>query len=1541
MRGTLPPGPSEAARKLDRIELRIETLRLEIEATTGSEEQAALLYELGSLYEHQLGRPQDAVAQYKAARDRCADFQPAWLAEARLIERIKGKPGLEILCTEQAESAESAALEAAALLDVALCSADWPAARNALRESIALAPRPTTAALILEWLADAQDDREAQLEALTAQAKDASEPTLQAALFLDLALCQLDLGRTDEALQSLESASASPALTWQARNLQVRVARSTQRWPVFIRAATELAKLLEAADHEPHGPPDPLAVPTPAEDRLCLAALLWQEAAQALGAHEAKPLEAVHALGIATRYFPDDQLLRQDQLRWEERAGLSPDEGEASHWFRELAADDPFFVAQEIRRALTAESSERAAATLRTLAARHPDSALAAAAWDVALCKAGAHAERANGWVGRAQNQRGERRARLLWRAAQTLSEIAEAEDEALELYRAAAEAADVSRARVLREAYGLALRTKRFELAAEFCEALLDFDLDEAEQSALLHSRYTLTAELGLAAEARAQLSEALNDGAAEHWAPFVARAQAVSSSDPLLLARAHEALCEKASESRALAHLCAAGRAYAQARSWEGAERVLRQALELRPEDAYASAMLLGVLRDSGELEQMMSLAEASPDSLSEPEQMLRSLLRAGEVAERASQVHTAQRAYEEAIRIAPGSTRGAQALLELGRRHDLPDARATAYATLSATATDAQTARRYAMLRADALDLGLGQSQEAATLYESALAHEETALSAALALLTMPQQGSLEIQRAEAYALLSEHIPLEHRMVFDEDAMRMAMAEVGEAEHSFATRYLQTYRTLEAEEEAGEAWLSLADLAPSDALTASVRLQGLRVKSLLCGAEAADELFMLAQQTGHLADETLEAATVVDEALGPGDDAELRADALQHRLQHAGALTRAALDAAHCRALIDADRGAQALPTLLAAADERPEDLSLWESLRSAARQAGQWALVARACEHLANVVTGTLRADLLEEAGSVRLDYLAQETQAEDLFRRALREHPEREVAFRRLHDLLARKQDTEGLDALVAGRLQHLGDHGDRLRLLYERARLLRGFSDRKAVLEVLADLFAMDPEHEGALALAAEVHASEENWEEAVRCLQRLAHTDITSSQKRLARLGAADFLERHVAAPERALAELRAVEAMDLADAADYRRIAKLERSLGHAEAAAAAFMQAFQQTEGETAAGNAVAAARLYQELGDLDRSTEWFNRAARAEPTCREAVEGQLELLEGTKRRVAIDAYERAQWERIETGALDGDTLLELRRCAQWREEPERLAAVDQCLAAVSLKPSADGDAPALMQRLSTLSADVCLEADSDPVLEELLASVGPALVRAARWMRGPRSNLAKNELDALEAELRPICERLQLRLGSSSVHAQEHVEASLSDATQIDWLVPETAGHAFDAMLRFRAGRIAWATPRGAATLLDAPAQSVGAHLAAVLRSSGCRVEGQPAPVHAVELKLPRSLRRRVGDLLGDRIYSIESLEVFARTLQRDADRVGLLLAGDLAAALRVIEPTGRSIEDLGASPRARQLMHFWLAADSPLWKASHD
>ena len=204
------------------------------------------------------------------------------------------------------------------------------------------------------------------------------------------------------------------------------------------------------------------------------------------------------------------------------------------------------------------------------------------------------------------------------------------------------------------------------------------------------------------------------------------------------------------------------------------------------------------------------------------------------------------------------------------------------------------------------------------------------------------------------------------------------------------------------------------------------------------------------------------------------------------------------------------------------------------------------------------------------ELLEEAGAVRLDCLQQHQQAEDAFRGALEADPTRQVAFRRLHDLLAAREDAEGLEELVSARLA-IGGPKDRPELLYERARLLRGFSDRPGALEVLDELFATEPEHSGALALAAEVHVSLEQWEQAVDCLRRLSQSGIPDEQRRVAHLGAADFLESRLDAKGEALAELRAVEALGLADPATWMRIGALEEGFDHTGAAIDAYRRGY----------------------------------------------------------------------------------------------------------------------------------------------------------------------------------------------------------------------------------------------------------------------------------------------------------------------------------------------------------------------------------
>jgi len=850
--------------------------------------------------------------------------------------------------------------------------------------------------------------------------------------------------------------------------------------------------------------------------------------------------------------------------------------------------------------------------------------------------------------------------------------------------------------------------------------------------------------------------------------------------------------------------------------------------------------------------------------------------SLLLAGATAERSGNLTAARHAYEQALLEAPGSPSAALALLDVARHQDDVDARVRAYAHLSDADLGGGVPELYALLRGDALSSV--DDADASAAYEQALEHPTTALAAAVALLSTPTRLTNADQRSAAEEVLAD--------------AAVAPPETSAGSGGFGTAYGALRASLGKEGAlASDAWLELAALAPTEALRAGTLLQGLRAERVAQGTEVADDLFMLAQEAEGLAESHPDAAIAIDEALAPGDDAEFRANALERRLGHSEAVGRGALDAAYCRALVDADRGAEAVALLSSAVDERPDDLALWETLRSAARQAGQWPLVAQACERLAPFVEGSLRADLLEEAGVVRLDCLAQYPQAEDLFRRALEEDPARDIAFRRLHDLLAKQEDAEGLETLVSDRLA-LGGPKDRLALLYERARLLRGFSDRPGALEVLDELFTAQPEHAGALALAAEVHVSLEQWAEAVECLQRLSKTGIPEEQRRIAHLGAADFLETHLEENGAALEELRAIEALGLADAQIWIRIGALETGLDHRGAAIDA------------------------------------YRRALEAEPSHALAISRLVECLDEADKDAAVGSYERAIWERIEGGECDASLLEGLGKAATWRGHARRAEAARTVRGALGLASSGNDGGTA---DLSSVSVAAVWDPEADPVLQQVVLRAGPALSKdRPRTKKGAQS-------DPVYGELERISLRFGTRVGSIGLSDElETLSAHAGRDGEIDWVVPRAARGGLDGVGRFVAGRLAWAAPHGAAGLLDDTPQKVAGTFAAVLRAARCELGyGAPA-LPAVEVKLRRATRKIVREAVGDVKLAPASLLAFARSLQQSADRAGLLASGDIAAGIATLLNGRVTLEALRTSARGLDLLRFWLEAESPLW-----
>lgn len=1470
--GKPPPGPGQAARKRDLVELRIANLQRELEAEREPANQAAILYQVGALYEHELEDSSEAFNHYGQAHAVAPAFQPAMLAQVRIAERSKNGRDLNALRVSQVENAHSPAVAAAALMDLGLESEDCV---SLLRQSTERSPEPLVPALILEWLAGARGDAEAVGHALRTQAEHASDSSLASALWLDVALSELDAGRPDEAIDALEQATEAEAVIWPARSLQLRIAREHGRWEAFVRAATSMALILEAAADD-ELPSDALALSVPVEERLPMAALLWQEAAARSEAQLGDPQSAAKYIEAALRLLPDRKAVRLQALRILDRLGDGPKLRAAEDWFRTQAGDHPAFVAHELRSALSSDDQQKAIDVLREAASRYPESEYAQAALDVALIRGGARAERLQRLRERANGTEGDESALFLWHAAEIMASDPTTAADAQALYDGAI-AADANLApRIVREALGAAIRAKQPRALIDRCDELLQGEVDDAQSESLSFTRYQATQHsLGDGDGAQLLLRDAIRDPLQRAWAPHLARARAAWTGNDALLAEAHETLAELTTGGAALGHLSAAGQAYARARDWKAAERVLRRALGSAPEDRYVLSLLDGVLREGGRPEDVVSLARARSESQSKASLGEASLLLAGATAEQSGNPDAAQRAYQQALSENPGAPSAALALLDVARHRGDTQARLQAYAQLSDSGLGGGVAELFALLRGDALSAAGAKGSEAAAAYERGLEHPGTALAAAAALLTMPTSITSADQRAAA-----------------EEALQDAGETPDERDQGFAAVYAELRAALEQEDSfAGDAWLRLAALAPDESVRASATLQGLRETRVARGADAADELFILAQEAAGMAEAVPDAAIAIDESLAPGDDAEVRVQALERKLHHSESVGRGALEAARCRALVEAGRGADAVASLSAAVDERHDDLAVWETLRTAARQAQQWPLLAQACERLAVFVEGSLKADLLEEAGVVRLDCLEQYPQAEDLFRRALEEDPSRSVAFRRLHDLLAEQEDAEGLERLVSERLA-LDGPKDRLDLLYEQARLLRGFSDRPGALEVLGELFSAEPDHPGALALAAEVHVSLEHWAEAVDCLRRLSKSGIPEEQRRLAHLGAADFLEAHLDAKPEALAELRAIEALGLADAGIWTRIGAVEL------------------------------------ELQNRGAATDAYSRALDAEPTNALAISHLVELLEEAERKDAATVYERGIWQRIEDGQLDTSLLEGLNQAASWRGQQARASAAQALLEALGLAAKTEREATDLSQ----VSIAAVWDPNANPVLQELLRRAGTELTR-------PRLRSKKAAPgDPIVTELDGLSQRFGARAATIALSDElETTIAGLNRDREIDWVAARTASAGLDSRGRFVAGRLAWAAPHGAAQALDDSPEKLAGTLAAILRAARCELAPGGPPLPAARLKLRRATRKAIRDSVADASLDTSALLDFARSIQASADRAGLLASPNIAVALSVVLGGPLTLEGLKGSARALALARFWLDADSPLWR----
>ena len=837
--------------------------------------------------------------------------------------------------------------------------------------------------------------------------------------------------------------------------------------------------------------------------------------------------------------------------------------------------------------------------------------------------------------------------------------------------------------------------------------------------------------------------------------------------------------------------------------------------------------------------------------------------------------------------------------------------------------------------------------------------------------MALAALPGSGVEAISRFEAFERLASTVRDSEVAALDRAAGIEAAAS-GDAERTNAlvTRVLerepndpwalwtrigqQTAKPSLAPERAAS-WLALARSTDDIEASAELALVGLRATLVAQGPDAADDAFLIGQEINASAPESAMAGVGLDETLGLSDDADSRVEALTARLGQVRPNESNPLEAELGWTLLAAGRTAQAIETLERIVTRNPSDLASWEALRVAARAESRWELVAQACDRLAlELDSGSLWAELLEESAAVRMDHLGDDAGARDRLTKVLASDPSRPIAYGRLHDLLAEAGDTEAQQALVEKRLEAAQQAGDVVPLLYEKARLARADGRLEEAIETLDGLLELDTEHVGAIALKAEVLVATERWTEAVETLKRLAAADVPSAQKRLAHLGAATFLNKHLDDPEGAIRQLEMIETIGLSDAALHKRIADIATRAGKHQRAVEAWAAAASMSDGEARAKfERLRAETLLNRLSDTGGAIQAYAEALRASPADVDAADALYDLQPGKTERESLSR----RFEGALRGTLDElrpEDLRKLRRAAIYRaNEDFELLSLGGL---TGLSVASDDERKRFEELLKKQDGDPAGTLDEDALSRMRAAGAGGPLAEVARLSTEAILGADGRELSALgvgrsdlvsaksSSSLRDSLNTIAAAFGVASGDlyvggAAGRIALIVGKRERPTWVVgPEVAARGLASAERLRAGQLAMGfregtlpfvdrTPRDTVTVLSALARAVDVPLGTHGVSDDL--------VRAIGKKLSRRAKRSLSELLGGARLQADDLLRWATAALTTTVRAGLLVAADVPAAVATLEQLGLRLNG-GSAPTddaVLDVLRFWLSETS--------
>ncbi len=1556
-------------------------LKAEAQLREDRTQKAALLYEAAYLTESSLHQPAHAVQDYLSAYNSDSRSRLPLFALLRMFERRSSYKNLARLYDAALRSARNGQEKADALLDLScldlIHGGDPQAAHTRLLRALE-SDSTGAAALLLEANRRSAGDAAGIASALEARVNHVDDPAQRGLLQVEIALLREQSGDLRGALELLRGAAfsssrAEPHASTERPQREIllvaltRFAREHGFTGALVEASEARAELVaaELAREQAAPEPDPKLI----EILRSRAVALWYEAARVRCTTLSDPRGAIDCLSKALETRPDDLLLRKTRML---AYDLLEDRKAAAEEAKALLAQGAqgedaaplHFRLAEF--ALVNGDNDQARESLMEAIAMASGSPAADAILDDLLLDDQRHTERIERRESRAVSADAERAARWLLEAAELAAHELHDPARALSLFQRA-ELKQPGQIEVARAAYAAAIGSGDAALSRFAVERMLALSLEPHEESALLHHALD---QAGDAAEARRLLASAVEAREERATLLQIACLRAAQTGDFELLSSAREALAAlAASDDEHVAQLCASARASVRKGDLERARALLDRALARDVSHPYAGALLEEVLRRTGQGEELIALLRRAADDQENAGSAEASLLSAAASAEREGNLERAQKLYEDAASKTETPSSALWCLLRLAARKGEAALARSIQEQLAQLEQKRGEPGIESILASELFDGDAEARARAIDRLAAVLAQPKIAPHAALVLALAPAVP--EETRARALEVLESASEGAQRALWIREQLNAALLN-GEpqalilelcdevlqlAPDDVWAALVKTCVPLPHDEDGHAGALARLSAISGDArIQHALDAEALWTKRLLRGGELDKEAVAQAE-FGSRTDPRASTrgdgfALLLLQLAAPARDGEAHAAALSALVAHAQGEEQIELRLASARAELRRGDAQSALEIVESVLAQLPDELSALELKRVAGRAAQDFQAVVDAAEALARLLEGELALTLLEESAMVRMDELGDPSGAESLLRTVLTRAPTRAVAYARLHELYAQNKDSKQLVELVRARTEHVHDADELIKLFYELARLYRARGELNLALDAVDNVLMLD-EHVGALALAAEIHTSREEWDEAVRALEAMAGAaGVPKTQRRLARLGAADFLQHRLARPADALLQLEQLKNEGHDDDELALRIADTAEHAKNPKRAVDALSQAAKNKQGGEKSALLLRAARLTRdEMHRAGEAVALFRAALEAAPLQRDALR---ELWGLTAAQDDLQRFERELRAALARSPLDPTLLRDLKT---WAELAGSADGTFISLLTLNLLSHADdherrlADAALKVAFAQRLTPGVRLSNDEfapllapgpDPRYAALLACVASAAadidqLEPGKFGVGRGQRVGARDKSPLRDELEGLCAVLGLSLQELYVGGNDLLRvAALPHENGVSLVLGQGVTAPLSPTRRSQLARELAAYHLSALPLLTRTRAQAARLIWAALVAAEC-----PLPQSILDdlgelprtlaRSLPRRVRKQLPELCGALPDGGRDMPRQCELLLFQARRLGLAIGGDLQASLDDVVGAMASREAIANSEAAIDLIRAWTSA----------